>query len=90
MSEGLERRHESWHLDKKVPITLIGAMLIQVMAFVWWASAYTASNDAMNNRQNDDIRDLKVSTSALNDMKADVAVIKSSVADIKDAIRKAH
>ncbi|MDB6147952.1 MAG: hypothetical protein JWO45_1616 [Spartobacteria bacterium] len=31
---------EQWHLDKKVPITLIGAMLIQVMAFVGWASAY--------------------------------------------------
>jgi hypothetical protein len=29
---------ESWHLDKRVPITLIVAILVQSMAFVWAAS----------------------------------------------------
>jgi Tfp pilus assembly protein PilO len=79
---------ESWHLDKKVPISLLIGMLVQVMGFVWWASAYTASNDAMNARQNDDIRDLKTATSSLSDMKADVAVVKSNVADIKAKLDK--
>lgn len=27
-----------WHLDKKVPITLIGAILLQTFGFGWWAS----------------------------------------------------
>lgn len=79
---------EQWHLDKKVPITLLAGMVLQAMCFVWWASAYTASNDAMNLRQNDDIRDLKTATSSMADMKADVAVVKSNVADIKAKLDK--
>lgn len=79
---------ESWHLDKKVPISLLIGLLIQTLVFVWWASGYTASNDAMNARQNDDIRDLKAATSQLADMKADVAVIKSGMVDIKVKLDK--
>jgi len=29
---------EHWHLDKKVPIALIGALLIQAGTIIWWAS----------------------------------------------------
>ncbi len=63
-------------------------MALQIIAFIWWAASYTASNDAMNDRQNDDIRDLKAATSSLADMKADVAVVKSNVADIKAKLDK--
>lgn len=27
-----------WHLDKRVPVTLITAILFQTMAGIWWAS----------------------------------------------------
>jgi hypothetical protein len=73
----------NWHLDKKVPISLIGTLVVQTLVFVWWAASYTASNDAVNLRQNDDIRDLKASAASFSDMKADVAVIKSNMVDIK-------
>lgn len=29
---------EPWHLDKKVPIALIGAIVAQTVGIVWWAS----------------------------------------------------
>lgn len=29
---------ESWHLDRKVPITIILTILIQTFGLVWWAS----------------------------------------------------
>ena len=29
---------ESWHLDKKVPISLIVLILVQTSAFIWWAA----------------------------------------------------
>ena len=29
---------EAWHLDKKVPIVLIGAIVAQTVGIVWWAS----------------------------------------------------
>ena len=40
MIEGarLANREEQWHLDKKVPITIIGAMLFQAAIAVWFAS----------------------------------------------------
>jgi uncharacterized coiled-coil protein SlyX len=31
--------NESWHLDKRVPISLILVLLGQTVAIVWWASA---------------------------------------------------
>jgi hypothetical protein len=29
---------EQWHLDKKVPLAMIGAMVIQTVAIVWFAA----------------------------------------------------
>ena len=34
----LEKSIEPWHLDKRVPITLIIAIVIQSVTFVWWAA----------------------------------------------------
>jgi hypothetical protein len=30
---------EQWHLDKRVPISLIITLLAQTVAIVWWAAA---------------------------------------------------
>jgi len=29
---------EPWHLDKKVPISLVVVLLVQTGSFIWWAS----------------------------------------------------
>lgn len=29
---------EPWHFDKKVPLALIGTLIVQTVAVVWWAS----------------------------------------------------
>lgn len=29
---------EGWHLDKRVPISLIVMLALQMVAFIWWAS----------------------------------------------------
>lgn len=33
------REREHWTIDKKVPLAFIFALLVQFVAFVWWASA---------------------------------------------------
>ena len=38
--------HE-WHLDKKVPISLILAIIGQTMAFVWWAAQQSTRIEAL-------------------------------------------
>lgn len=32
------RQYEEWHLDKNVPITIIGALVIYAGLAVWWGS----------------------------------------------------
>lgn len=37
---------QHWHLDKKVPITIIFAIVIQTLGFIWIGSAWKADVDA--------------------------------------------
>ena len=30
---------EGWHLDKRVPLAIIAAIVVQSMSAIWWASA---------------------------------------------------
>lgn len=39
-----------WHLDKRVPVSLIGAILLQSMAAIWWASSVEAKTGELNKR----------------------------------------
>lgn len=61
-----------WHLDKKVPIALILAMLVQTATIVWWASAITArvgtleAKAVRGDAQVADIAALKVQLQALD------------------------
>lgn len=34
----MDRRKDSWHLSKSIPISFIAALVGQTLAFVWWAS----------------------------------------------------
>ena len=36
---------QSWHLDKRVPITLILALLAQTAGMVWWAATLSSRVD---------------------------------------------
>lgn len=41
----IEDHSREWHLDKRVPITLIVAILIQSAAAIWWVSTYSTKTD---------------------------------------------
>jgi hypothetical protein len=44
----MDRQYErEWHLDKKVPIALIGTLLAQTIAIVWWAANLSTRVDAL-------------------------------------------
>ncbi len=40
----------NWHLDKKVPISLIAAILIQTGGFFWWAATTQEKVSALKER----------------------------------------
>lgn len=39
-----------WHLDKRVPLALIGALAMQTVVVVWWASNASARLDALEKK----------------------------------------
>lgn len=45
LKDGMEKESEDWHLDKKVPIGIIMALLIQTLAFVYTLTAWKADVD---------------------------------------------
>lgn len=45
----IEKLKEGWHLDKRVPITLILALVVQLVTFTWWMSSL--ASDIENNQQ---------------------------------------
>jgi TolA-binding protein len=51
----------SWHLDKRVPISLILALLVQTAGMVWWAASLSGRVD-VNSR---DIRTTQSEMSVL-------------------------
>lgn len=38
----LEKFRDGWHLDKRVPITLILALVVQLVTFTWWMSSLSS------------------------------------------------
>lgn len=77
-----------WHLDKKVPVSIIGVLVAQLAVGAWMlAGAYgqTESNKNVNNTQQEQINTLRED---MNSIKSDVRVSKNDTNYIKRAIEK--
>jgi len=69
--------NEPWHLDKQIPLALLGAILIQTGAAFWWASSISERVAMLETWRND--------TKGLT---ADLAVVKSQIGDIKGMLSR--
>jgi hypothetical protein len=67
----------SWHLDKRVPVAIIVAMVIQVGAFGFWVGSI--ANEVENNTEW--IR-------SRQSLDARMAVLEEQVKDIKEILRR--
>lgn len=72
----ITRWREPWHLDKRIPLALIGAILIQTGAAFWWASSINERVASLENWRSDS-----------KSIAADIAVIKSQVTDMRSVLR---
>jgi len=70
-----EHQKEPWHLDKRVPLALIGAILLQTFTIGFWVSSINERVTALESFRSDS-----------KDVAADIAVIKSQIIDIKDTL----
>lgn len=78
-----EYQQEQWHLDKKVPIALIFAILIQTAGAFWWAATITSRVDNLESKV-DITADLKERVIRLEEQ---TKITNSLLKDIRDELR---
>ncbi|HHN67529.1 MAG TPA: hypothetical protein ENK15_05775 [Thermopetrobacter sp.] len=71
--------NRQWHLDRRVPISLIVAIVMQTVAAAWWAASMQARIEALERSANasDGQRDRIVR------LESDIAYIKSAIERIE-------
>jgi|SRR5215475_3556563 len=78
-----------WHLDKKVPLALIGAVVGQTFLFGWYAatqSAHTETNTMRIDSVEKNILALTPRFEAVIRLEAKLDALQSSVLDLKTAM----
>ena len=83
---------EPWHLDKRIPIALILAIIVQSAGAVWWISGIVHRLDSAiesNTRQDTKIGSLEaaINASAINaaTMNAQLTAVRESLNELKTA-----
>lgn len=81
MSHSKDPAGGPWHLDKRVPIVTLLGLVAQFVGFIIAGSYYAANFEAR-------LRALEVYQADTKGAQSDLAVIKSQIIDIKDALRR--
>lgn len=74
---------QPWHLDKRVPLALIGAILIQTGGAFWFASSLNERVASLESWRGDS----KTMAADIASIKANVENLKDSMNDINDRLR---
>ncbi len=77
MNKGNDPATGPWHLDKRVPVALILAIVAQTFGWGWWAASISERVTALELWRSDS-----------KDAAARLAVLESQIADIKDILRR--
>jgi len=95
MEKKVENMNEGWHLEQKVTISLILAILLNAASTIWWASKldYTVSNhDLRLERQEKDLKDFVSRESFLMErlarIEANQDFQKQTLLNIKASLKK--
>lgn len=85
----------SWHLDKRVPIALIVAIIVQSLTAIWWAAtvnSMVATNTAANIRQDAQIEGVRsvIGQQAvqLGRIETNIEGLRADVSRLIDAIER--
>lgn len=73
-----------WHLDRRVPISLIVALCIQTGGVFWWASS---ANERLNSLEQKVIL-FAGQGDRLTRVEVNIEAIKDSLSDIKQTLRR--
>lgn len=73
----MTRSSEPWHIDRRIPLALIGSILLQSGMASWWASGITQRMESLEAWRQDS-----------KSVAADIAVVRSQVLDLKEVLRR--
>jgi cell shape-determining protein MreC len=79
---------EPWHLDKKIPIAFIFALLLQTGSFIWWASAQNTKVENLDRRTTALEAVATATTSNVEALKTEVAVMVSRLHDTNNNLER--
>ena len=71
---------EPWHLDKRVPIAMILALLAQTGGMIWWAASISTRVDDQSRRVMALEGSRETVQTIMSDLRADTAVLRSEAA----------
>ena len=77
----------AWHLDRRVPIALILALLAQTGSFIWWASGINQRVTALEEKQSLATASAPVQSDRLTRVETKVETIQRDVTEIKSDIK---
>lgn len=79
-----QRDDNNWHLDKRVPISLIAAILMQSCGFFWWTATTSERVSVLKER----LDAIAPQADRLTRVEVNIESIKDSVTEIKQALRR--
>lgn len=78
------KEDNNWHLDKKVPISLIFAILVQTAGFFWWAASTSEKVSVLKER----LDAIAPQADRLTRVEVNIESIKDSLTEIKATLRR--
>lgn len=81
---------ESWHLDKKVPVTLIVTIVLQTVCVVWWASRLSERQDQHERRIEKVETKQEASDARAAEAAARLARVEEKASATLDLVRQIH
>lgn len=81
-------RDAGWHVDKKVPITLIAAIIVQTFGAIWWARGLDARVDALEKHSIPSAPMATVQGERIIRLETKLEAITDSLAEIKSILRR--
>lgn len=79
-----DKDENKWHLDRRVPISLIFAILVQTGGFFWWAATTSEKVSVLKER----LDAIAPQADRLTRVEVNIESIKDSLTEIKQYIRR--
>jgi len=84
----MQASEESWHLDKRVPLAFILAILLQTAGIVWWGSSISERMNSVEREQEDQRAVVSVLRESLQARGERIAALEAGQRAILDALRR--